>query len=141
MTEQRTGLVTESDLASVKRASQDVPGMAEAREAMDQARRDGAPVLRANQEKQDARRAQIAPPPPAAPPVLNVMHRFRASGHIVDHMMPVVVKWLEESPDRVISIAEVIENDEAWIVVTEQRELPAFYSPAYYARRERSSTK
>lgn len=120
----------------------DLPGMAEAREAIERASKEGAPVYRTRPEdvQRELRQAQIAPPASAAP-VLTVAFRFRASGYIFDHMMPVVVKWLEESPDRIISVAEVIEGNEAWIVVTEQRELPDFYSPAHYARREAQSTK
>lgn len=123
-----------------------VLGMAEAREAIERAQREGAQVLRAK-EPADIERAlragsvgrQLAPPA-SAPPVLTIAHRFRAQGYLFDRMMALFVKRAEEDPSRIISFAEVVEDGEAWVLITEQREVPEFYSPAYYTRRERSST-
>lgn len=121
----------------------DVPGMAEAREAIERAHREGAQVLRVKgpADVERALRPASRLEQNTAPPVLTIAHRFRAQGYLFDRMLDLFIKRAEENPGQIISFAEVVEDGEAWVLITEQREVPEFYSPAYYTRRERSSTR
>lgn len=75
-------------------------------------------------------------PPPLPPPVLTVTHRFRVNSCAFSKLFDYWIDAMQTDCSRVISIVEVIENEEAWLLVQETREVPEYYGSAYYARRD-----